>query len=153
MEILLTKHQDGFLIPADDVEAEKLRHFARGEVIRAEVKLMRNSQFHRKFFAMLRIGFDAFSPAVTEYRGFTVEKNFDQFRDDVIVAAGFYTITTSLHGKVRVKAKSIRFGRMKQESFEEVYSAVANVLLGTVLTRYTRQDLDNVVNQLLEFVQ
>lgn len=151
MEILLTKHPDGVLLPADEDEREKLHRFAQGEILKAEVKVMRNSGFHRKFFAMLRVGFDAFTPAVTEYRGFLVEKNFEQFREDVIVAAGFYTVTTNLRGAVRVKAKSIRFGRMRQEEFEKVYSAVANVLLNTVLVRYTRQDLDNVVNQLLGF--
>ncbi|WP_375710215.1 DUF1367 family protein [Klebsiella quasipneumoniae] len=51
-----------------------------------------------------------------------------------------------------MRAKSIRFGRMKQETFEKLYSAVADVLLQKVLVTYSRRDLDNVVNRILGFV-
>ena len=82
MEILLTKGRGGALYPADELEAEKIERFALGEIIKAEVTVPRNSMFHRKFMKMLRVGFDAFEPAVREYKGFAVQKEFEQFRED-----------------------------------------------------------------------
>lgn len=151
MEVLLTKTLQGMLLPADEIEAEKLTRFAHGEILRAEVKLMRNSKFHRKFMALLRVGFDAFTP-VQEHKGYVVQKEFEQFREDVTIAAGYYTVKARLNGTVTVRAKSISFGKMKQETFEQLYSNVANVLLQTVLKRYSREDLDQVVNRVLGFV-
>ena len=154
MEILLLKHQKGFLYPADELEAERIAKLKVGVLVRAEIAQVRNPLFHRKFFALLRVGFDAFEvPAGTEYKGFEVQKDFDQFREDVTIAAGFFTVTYRINGDPRVKAKSIRFGRMTPEEFERLYSQVADVLLQKVLAHYqNRANLDNVVNQILGLV-
>lgn len=152
MELMLVKGPDGALHAPDEHTAEQLRRVKVGRLVRVEAKEVRNPMFHRKFMALLRVGFDAFEPAVKEHRGFPVQKEFEQFRSDVIVAAGYYIVTTTLGGHIRVRAKSIRFGRMKQETFEKLYSAVADVLLQKVLVTYSRRDLDNVVNRILGFV-
>lgn len=154
MDILLLKHPKGFLYPADEQEYEKVKTMKPGVLIRAEVKQVRNPMFHRKFFALLRVGFDAFEvPPGTEYKGFEVQKDFEQFREDVTIAAGFFTVTYRINGDTRVKAKSIRFGRMSPEQFERLYSQVADVLLQKVLAHYqNRANLDNVVNQILGLV-
>lgn len=153
MDILLLKHPKGFLYPADELEAEKIKTMKQGVLVRAEVKQVRNPQFHRKFMALLRIGFDAFNPPAGEYKGFPVQKDFEQFREDVTIAAGFFTVSYRINGEMRVRAKSIRFGRMSQEDFERLYSQVANVLLQKILAHYqNRANLDNVVNQILGMV-
>lgn len=152
MEILLTKGPEGILFPSDETEAEKVKTFAMGEIVRAEVKRMRNPMFHRKFMAMLRIGFDAFEvPEGTEYKGYPVQKEFEQFREDVTIAAGYCNVFYRIDGSYRVKAKSISFAKMKQDEFEQLYSNVANVLLQKILKNYTRLDLDEVVHRVLGF--
>jgi len=126
-----------------------------GEIAQAEMVIPRNGKFHRKFFALLNVGFDAWEPPRKRrtYKGMPVQKNFDQFREDVTIAAGFYEQTFDLRGRMRVKAKSIGFARMDDAEFEKVYSAVANVLLAGVLIRYAgRDELDRVVEQILGFV-
>ena len=40
---------------------------------------------------------------------------------------------------------------MDEIEFETLYSATIDVILSRILTKYTRQDLDNVINQLLAF--
>lgn len=152
MEILLIKTSQGALLPADEEQAERLRRFKAGGTIRADVKQMRNGAFHRKFFAMLKVGFDAWTPPDQEYRGLPVQKNFNRFRKDCVIAAGFYEPVSNLRGEVRAEAKSIAFGNMTEAEFGEVYDAVANVLLQKVLTHYTREDLDDVVEQILRFL-
>ncbi|CAB3784464.1 DUF1367 family protein [Pararobbsia alpina] len=152
MEVLLTKTPQGYLIPLGEGEADKCRRFKVGATVRAEVSFMRNSKFHRKFFAMLDIGFDAFEPPETEHRGLPVQKSRERFRKDCIIAAGFYDAVANLKGEVRAEAHSISFASMDDEEFERVYSAVANVLLQKVLRNYSRADLDEVVDRMVSFL-
>lgn len=153
MEIQLIKVAQGALVPADENEAEKIKKFKLGALVRCEVAEVRNPQFHRKFMALVRLGFDSFSPPEAMHKGFPVETDFEQFREDLTIAAGFFVVAYRIDGTFRVRAKSISFARMKQDEFERVYSAVANVLLRGVLARYqNRAVLDNVVNQILGFV-
>lgn len=152
MEMLLIKTPQGGFVPADDCTTKALKRFKVGAVTRAKFSAMRNPGFHRKFFAMLDIGFDAWEPPEAEHRGLPVQKNRERFRKDCIIAAGFYDPVANINGDVRAEAKSISFARMDDAEFESVYSAVANVLLQRVLRNYTREDLDRVVDQILGFV-
>ena len=152
MELLLTKTPQGYLIPSDEAEAEKMKRFKVGGTIRAKVAQMRNYKFHKKFFAMLDVGFDAWEPSEKEHKGLPVQKNKERFRKDCIIAGGFYEPVVNLRGEVRAEAKSISFASMEEEEFEKVYSAVADVILQRVLRNYTRADLDRVVHQILGFV-
>jgi hypothetical protein len=132
----------------------RIKNLAAGELVKLSFKVERNGQFHRKFFKMLRVGYDAWDPGRKhkQHKGMEVSKNFDQFREDVIILAGFYEQTFDLQGRMVVKAKSINFASMDQEEFERVYSAVADVLLTHVLTKYSRADLDEVVEQMMRFL-
>lgn len=151
MEMLLTRTQLGF-VPANDGEAEKCRRVKLGATIRAEVAQMRNAAFHRKFFAMLGVGFDAWEPPELEHKGLPVTKNFERFRKDCMIAAGFYDPVANLKGEVRAEAHSIAFGKMSEDEFQTVYSAVSQVLLERVLKHYTRADLDDVVERMVGFL-
>lgn len=120
-----------------------------GELIQVEMVFSRNPLFHRKFFALLNIGFECWEPALT-HNGQPVEKNFDQFREDVIILAGFYEQTWNLDGVMTVRAQSISFARMDDAAFEKVYSAVADVLLARVLGLYKdRAEVDAVVDKIV----
>ncbi|MPW31936.1 DUF1367 family protein [Agarivorans sp. B2Z047] len=150
MDINLIKHQ-GALFPATEGDREKLNIIGLGKVVTASLTQKRNYAFHKKFFAMLNIGFDAFEPLEGRYKGLPVQKNFTRFRKDVIIAAGYYEMVANINGKVRAEAKSISFGSMNEEEFQQLYGACCNVLLQKVLASYTREDLDRVVEQLIRF--
>ena len=151
MDIFLVKSPDGRLHPADEQQAEMLKKFAPAVLIRCSITRVRNERFHRKFFALLNLGFESWEPEVKEFKGFEIQKDFEHFREDVTIAAGHYVVTSNLHGAIRLRAKSISFAAMEQEPFEKLYSAVANVLLARVLSRYTRADLDRVIERILGF--
>ncbi len=152
MEVLLIKTPQGYFIPADEQFQESCKRFKVGQTIRADIKAMRNYKFHKKFFAMLDVGFDAWEPDQKEYKGMPAQKNRTRFRKDCTIAAGFYTTTYDINGNVKLEAKSISFANMDDDEFEKLYSAVADVLLQRVLRNYTREDLDNVVNQMMGFL-
>ena len=150
MEISLIKHS-GILVPATDQDAEKLARVKSGRLLSVEMKEKRNSAFHRKFFSMLNVGFDAFEPPEAEHRGMPAQKSFERFRKDVIIAAGYYDVVSTITGEVRAEAHSISFAKMTQEEFEKLYSNCCNVLLQRVLRNYTRSDLDDVVEKLIRY--
>jgi hypothetical protein len=157
-QMLLTKTPDGKFVGASDYdEAERRKLKSRmsgmepGECLRMDAVVPRNGPFHRKFFAMLDIGFDAWEPRRKKYRGLPVQKNRERFRKDTLIAAGFYDIVATASGGVKHEARSMSFSNMDDLEFERVYTAVADVLLQGVLTRYTRADLDVVVEKLMRF--
>jgi len=126
-----------------------------GEFFTLVYKQPRNLRFHRKFFAMLNHSFEHWEPEQGRkrftYKGRAITKDFDQFRKDILILAGFYEARYDLKGRVELQAKSIAFDKMEEDEFERVYEAVLKVLLEQVLTNYTRDDLDRVVEQLQAF--
>lgn len=150
-EIVLTKAPNGTLIPIDPQAIEYVSKLKLGAGITATVKKHNNPAFHRKMFALFQVAFDAWEPEAQEYKGQIVAKNFDQFRRDLTVLAGYYETCVNLKGEVRLTAKSLNFSSMGQEEREAVYSAVINVILRKILTNTTRADLDAWVDRVLQF--
>lgn len=148
-DVTLMKGPGGMLIPADELATEFIRKLKQGYGIKAKISKVRNIGFHRKFFCLLTIGYEAWEAPQGEYAGIKVAKEFERFRKDVTILAGYYTPVYNLKGEVRLEPKSISFGNMEQEDFEKLYSAVADVLLRKVLTNYTRADLDRVVERIV----
>lgn len=151
-EIVLTKVAGGVLAPIDPQAAEYIAKLKTGAAVRATVKQQRNPRFHRKFMALLNLAFDAWEPAEAMYKGQIVGKNFDQFRRDVTILAGHYEMVVNLKGETRLTAKSISFANMDENEFSDLYNAACNVILQRILTTYTRDDLDAVIDRLMGFI-
>lgn len=150
--IVLTKAAGGALIPLDQQAIDFLAKLKLGAGVTVEIKRHRNPAFHRKYFALLNLAFDAWEPTQATYKGEPVGKNFEQFRNDITVLAGHYEMAVNLRGETRLTAKSVSFAAMDQDTFDALYSATVNVILAKIMTNYTRDDLDNVIDQLLGFV-
>ena len=148
--LYLTKTHYG-LVPGDQPTLDYITHMDHGQIIRGEFKKVRNYEFHKKFFALLQVGFDAWESPDLEYKGEKVEKNYERFRKDVTILAGYYQPVTNVKGEIRLEAKSISFAKMDAEEFEKLYSDVVNVLLHKVLKNYTHDDLERVVQEVLNF--
>lgn len=125
MKIQIIKQPGGALIPASDLEAEKLAKFKTGEQYEIEIKLARNPAFHRKVFAFFNFCFE-------HWQGNDVQceaKQFDVFRSQLTCLAGYYDEYHKIGGGVRVEAKSLAFSSMSQEEFEKFYSAAINAAM------------------------
>jgi hypothetical protein len=151
-EIVLLKTPGGALVPADPQATDYIAGLKLGAPVRAEVKRMRNYQFHKKLFALLNLAYESWEPAEATYKGQVVGKNFDQFRNDVTVLAGYYEMAVNLRGETRLTAKSISFGSMSQDEFDSLYNAVCNVILAKILRTYDREQLDAVMDRLTGFL-
>lgn len=134
---------------------KRLSDLEPGEFAVIEFVIPRNAKFHRKFFSMLNFAFDSWEPKRTRktYKGKEVAKNFERFRKDVLIMAGFYDQTFDLRGNMKLEAHSISFASMDDAEFEQVYSAVATVILEHVLNGYSgREELDRVVDQMMGYL-
>lgn len=134
---------------------KRINNLEVGEIIDFEAIFPRNGKFHRKFFGLLNFAFSAWEPARQNksYKGVPVTKNFERFRKDVLIQAGYYTQTFDLDGHMELEAQSISFANMDDVQFEAVYSAVADVILGKVLTSYAgRDELDDVMAKVVGFL-
>lgn len=126
-----------------------------GEMAVMDLVFPRNYQFHKKLFALLTVGFDAWEPDRKRYsyKGKPIQKNFERFREQVIILAGYYDQVFDLRtSKMEMVAKSISYAAMDDAQFEELYSAVVDVILREVCTTYAgRDELDAVVERVMGF--
>jgi len=152
-KIILTKVSRDLCLAEDQLTVEFLEAVKLGGIIHGNFSKMRNAAFHRKFFAMLNVGYESFEPDLSPTQWGVPQKNIEMFREHVLCLAGFGDLVIDLNGRSRMKAQSISFSSMDQAQFERVYSKVADVILEKVLTSYTRKDLDNVVSIMMEFVK
>lgn len=150
-DIVLMKASGGLLVPADQKSAEHIAKLKLGAGVKVKMTKCNNIQFHRKMFALLGVAFDAWESPELEYKGERVSKNIEQFREDITILAGFYTFAVRLDGSVRFNAKSWSFEKMDDVEKEALYNKIIDVVLAKILTKYTRSDLDEVVERVLRF--
>lgn len=153
MDMVLAKAAGNCLVPLDAQSAAFIERCRDGAGFTASVKRHNNPKFHAKLMALFQHAFDAWEPGELVYQGQPVRKEFNQFRKDVTILAGYYDPYIDLIGRTRLTAKSLNFAAMEQDEREALFSAVIDVVLERILTRYTRADLDNVVAQTLGFAR
>jgi len=154
MKITLKKVSDIMIMPDDKESVDFINKLKYNQVITADFKRPRNYLFHKKYFALIKYAYDNWQPSEFEdskWKGIVPEKSFDRFRKDLIILAGHYNAVYRVDGSIRIEAKSISFARMTEESFIELYDATINVILKKILTNYSREDIDTVVEQLEGF--
>lgn len=157
-EILLICTHTRMLAPADDEARETARKWKIGALLRVDAKQMRNGAFFRKWWALVQLGYDYWSETCVpmEYKGKPVLPNFDRFRKDVTIMAGFYEPTWNLKGEMRVDAESLKWSSMSEERFTQLYDATINVLLKMVFNgknarRWSESELRMATEQVMAF--
>lgn len=145
MKISMIKLAGGHLVPANDSEAERMKRFKNNGAYEIEIKQIRNYEFHKKVFAFFNFCFEHY---VSSLDNAPHERQFELFRNELTVLAGYYDTFYTLRGTIRVEAKSLSFGSMSQEEFEQCYSGLINAALKHVFGNTKDQ---NIINQLYAF--
>lgn len=148
MEIQMVKQPGGVLVPAFDTDVERLEKFKTGEVYPVEVRLARNPAFHGKVFKFFQFCFEHWAADKTDERFKPTAAQFDTFRKNLTVLAGYRDVTFTIDGRMRVEPKSLAFANMEQGEFEECYSALINAALAHVFNNTKDQ---RILNQLMSF--
>jgi hypothetical protein len=143
LKTLFVKKFNQVIVPVDQINAELFEDLKNGEY-QIDISRPRNLPFHRKFFALLNFA----------YRNWDVEethKDFEKFREKVTILAGHCKEVWNLDGTLELKAESISFAKMDEVDFQAFYSKVVDVILQHVLKAYSKEDLEEVVLQVLRF--
>ena len=140
MELYLARSKHG-LSPDDAIASECLQKYKIGDLIKCKISKPHNAAFHRKLFALYNVGFKYWVPGELDCKYGTPEKNFNQFRGDVTILAGYYEVYTRLDGSTRIVPKSLEYGKMEDEEKEKLYSAVIDVLLSRIFVGYSSEQV------------
>lgn len=106
------------LRPVDDASREAMAAFGEGEIIRVKLWRDRNPAHHRLFFALLNL----------------VYENQDKYaspealRFAVTCQAGWVDEIRLRGDKVALRPKSLSWGRMGQDEFNQYYQAALRVI-------------------------
>lgn len=155
-EILLIRTMTGYA-PADDEAQEVAKKHKLGSILRGDFSVMRNGAFFRKWWALVKLGFDYFEETcqTQEYKGKPVLANFERFRKDITIMTGFYHPVWNLNGEMRIEADSLKWSKMTETEFTKLYDATIKVMLQKVFknSKWDEQTLRNAVEQVMEFAQ
>jgi hypothetical protein len=141
-DLILRKH--GQILIADDAQGAIELETIKNGVYKVKITKPRNIKFHRKYFALLNLAFENWD-VDGDY------KNFDVFRKNIAILAGFYKQAYNLQGVIVLEAVSIDFSSMDDVQFEKLFSASIDVILKHVLKNYKRDDLDRLLMDILRF--
>ena len=135
MKILCRNTISG-LVPLYPSDYDNKRKLKLGQDYECDITNPRNVGFHRKFFALLNIGF--------ENSGLRLP--FEVYRKHILIKAGYFKVYT-IEDKVYYEAESISFASKSQDEFEEIYSRVCDIILADIGA--TREDIEK---QLINFL-
>jgi hypothetical protein len=124
MKAIFFKLTNKLLGTADTMAEEFLATLKRDEGVSVELKVVNNIRLHRKLFALMKFAFDNWEPPEELYEGIPVQRDFDEFRKSLIIAAGFYTPYYDHEGNVHLKAHSLSFPKCEDEKKNRIYNAV-----------------------------
>lgn len=118
-----------------DSDLDQKKMLKIGQVYKVKVSRPRNYEFHKKFFALIKLVYD----------NQEVFNNQDHLRKELIKQAGFYDIYHGLNGVPIMVAKSISFGSMSESEFSELYNRVIDVVVKYFA--FDRQELMDEIEQ------
>ena len=118
-EVWLHKTEIGHLAPSDGQAQQTLKKLKVDQPVLVKITKPRNIGMHRKFFALMQIGFDNQEKYDT----------LDAFRKEVTMRAGWYKEHHHVTGAISYEAKSIAFNKMDELEFQELFYKCIDVIL------------------------
>ena len=133
---LLLKNTASGLVPIYDDDYEEKKKLKIGQVYEVSIKLVRNYEFHKKYFALINCAWEYLSEGKQNHFG-----NVDNFRKTIEVIAGYFDewYSPKLKQSVHIP-KSISYASMDNLEFEQLYSNVWDVLFRTALSNINEEE-------------
>lgn len=130
------------LVPLYDEDFDEKKKLTIGGEYIAEIKLLRNLAFHRKYFALINAAWALQSEPVVKH----FKENIDGFRKTLEVEAGYYEEVYNLtRGEVLQVPKSIAFDKMDEAEFSTLYERVKDVLFATFLKSVKEEEFLSIM--------
>ena len=140
MKLLVVNTPRG-LVPLGDDDYEEKKKLKLGQTYSVEVKVARNVDFHRKYFALISYAWEFLNEQETER--FRTKENFRKY---VEVAAGHCDVIfhPRLQEYVEIP-KSISFGKMDNAEFSDLYKRVKDVIVSIIGNRVSEQEFERLL--------
>lgn len=140
MKLLVVSTPRG-LVPLGDDDYEEKKKLKLGQTYSVEVKVARNVDFHRKYFALISYAWEFLNEQETER--FRTKENFRKY---VEVAAGHCDVIfhPRLQEYVEIP-KSISFGKMDNAEFSDLYRRVKDVIFSIIGNRVTQDQFERLL--------
>lgn len=136
MDILCRVTANG-LVPMYDSDFDENKRLKEGETVMCTIRKPRNYEFHKKFFALVRLTFDNLPERLVRMLGV---RNEDDMLDCFKLDLGLFTQVW--HGRRPIaKLGSISFASMDETEFQNFYNRCVDIVLTKYLRGTTRQEL------------
>jgi hypothetical protein len=141
----LTLHNTAHgLIPVYDSDFEEKRKLKIGETYYCEINRPRNYEFHKKFFALIRMAHHNLPESLQE-----LYPTEEKLRKALQVMAGFCEVYYTIEGQEVISPVSISFSNMDNDEFQRLYDGVLKVLFKHVFIGST---YENIEAELMSFM-
>lgn len=138
--IWLIKREDGAFIPFQDDDYQTAKRIKPMVETCFTVKLIRNPQFHRKYFALIKLAFENQDYYTNDY----------VFRKILEMRAGYFIpVMTERENMVHVP-KSISYSELDQSEFEQLFDKVY-LEVEKLLKLVKQEDKEMFLNELAQF--
>ena len=140
MRLLVVNTPRG-LVPFGDDDYDQKKKLKVGETYNVEVKVARNVEFHRKYFALISYAWEFLNESEIERF-----RDKDNFRKYVEIAAGHCEVIyhPRLQEFVEIP-KSISFGSMDNTSFGDLYKRVKDVIFSIIGGRVSEKEFERLL--------
>lgn len=140
MKLLVINTPRG-LVPFGDDDYEEKKKLKVGEAYMVEVRIMRNVDFHRKYFAMISYAWEYLNEVEVERF-----KTKDNFRKYIEITAGHCDVIfhPRLQEFVEIP-KSISFSSMDNAAFSDLYGRVKDVIFSIIGSRVSEEEFEHLL--------
>lgn len=140
MKILCVVTENG-LVPKYDSDREEFSQLKRNTDVLVEVGQKRNYEFHKKFFALLRLTYDNFPERMEDKLNV---HSVEDLRTRLKIDLGLYKVSHYGNQSVIVP-KSIAFDKMDETEFEKFYKMSVNHILKNYLKGVTNEQIEEEI--------
>ena len=140
MKLLVVNTLRG-LVPMGDDDYEAKKKLKLGQTYSVEVKVVRNVDFHRKYFALIAYAWEFLTEQ--EIANFKTKENFRKYLE---IAAGHCDVLfhPRLQEFVEIP-RSISFRSMDNASFSDLYQRVKDVIFSIIGNRVTQDEFERLL--------
>lgn len=140
MKILCVVTDTG-LAPKYDSDREEFKKLKRNSEVVVEIKKGRNIEFHKKYFALLKLTYDNFPEWLEDTLNV---HSIEDLRTRIKIDLGLYEVSHYGNQSIIIP-KSIAFDKMDETEFEKFYNMSVNHILKNYLKGVTNEQIEEEI--------
>ena len=140
MKILCVVTATG-LAPKYDSDREEFKKLKRNSEVVVEIKKGRNIEFHKKYFALLKLTYDNFPEWLEDTLNV---HSIEDLRTRIKIDLGLYEVSHYGNQSIIIP-KSIAFDKMDETEFEKFYNMSVNHILKNYLKGVSNEQIEEEI--------